>query len=126
MSKINLNIFEKNDAIQAEKQAKKWDRKRKRVEKYKENSVMKVINPQYYSRESRESREIKSKGFAVTDHAVARYYERVEGVNMNALKEEIVPNNIQEFICTHKSGELPVKDKYRIKFKDKKVVTIKT
>lgn len=127
MSKINLNVFVINDDYQTEKQDRKRIKKqKKRVKKYKKQGIYKAMDPQYHLRENRESREIKDKGFVVTDHAIARYYERVEGVNMNELKESIVPNNVKELICTHKNGELHVKGKYRIRFKDKKVITIKT
>ncbi len=123
MSKINLNYFKNDSDSKDEKRTKK---DRKRCENYKKNDFYRASNPEYNSRENREDREIKNKGFAVTDHAIARYYERVEGVNMNALKESIVPDSVKIFICTHKNGELPVKDKYRIRFQNKKVVTIIT
>ncbi|SMN02626.1 hypothetical protein SPONN_1506 [uncultured Candidatus Thioglobus sp.] len=118
MGKINLSWFESDRDDRNRKQEK-------RATKYKNSAVYKAMNPEYHSRKNRENREIKDKGFAISDHAIARYYERVEKVNMNELKECIVPNNIKEFICTSKNGQLPVRDKYRIVFKDKIVVTIK-
>lgn len=61
----------------------------------------------------------------ITDHAVIRYLERVKGIDINIIRNQI----IKEEIIPHMkilggSGRFPIKDNYIIVMKDYKVITI--
>ncbi|AYQ56243.1 hypothetical protein BTHERMOSOX_1936 [Bathymodiolus thermophilus thioautotrophic gill symbiont] len=112
------------------KKNQKWltkKTKEERAKKYKKSDFYKaIIRPSL--RKNREDREVQENGFAITDHAVFRYYERVKEIDMESLKKEIVPESVQAFICAQKNGEISVYsggEKYRLKFANKKVITIK-
>lgn len=45
----------------------------------------------------------------VSDHAIVRYLERVEGVDIESIKHKILSGNASEQIATLGTGELPVK-----------------
>jgi hypothetical protein len=99
-----------------DKNKKKW------AKKHKKNSFHQAAKKDS-SREAREAQEVSDKGFCVTDHAVYRYLQRVNKVDMDNLKDEIVPKDIKKQILFFKKGKFPVKG-YKLIVEDKKVRTI--
>lgn len=60
----------------------------------------------------------------VTDHAIVRYFERIEGRDIDQIKKEINnPDLIEQFEVLG-NGDYPVKNKYYARIRHKKVVTI--
>ena len=96
--------------------------KRKWAKKHKKRDVYKAVK-QDSSRVAREAREVSDKGFCVTDHAVYRYLERVNKVDMDNLKDEIVPESIKKQILFFKKGKFPIKG-YKLIVENKVVKTI--
>ena len=101
-----------------DKNRKKWAKKYKD----KKGSVYQAIKKDS-SRLARESLEVSEKGFCVTDHAISRYLERVKKVNMDDLKNEIVPEDIKKQILFFKKGKFPAKG-YKLIVENKMVRTI--
>ncbi len=99
-----------------DKNKKKW------AKKHKKNSFHQAAKKDS-SREAREAQEVSDKGFCVTDHAVYRYLQRVNKVDMDSLKGEIVPEDVKKQILFFKKGKFPVKG-YKLIVEDKKVRTI--
>lgn len=66
----------------------------------------------------------------VSDHAILRYLERIEGVDIQAVKAKILTGNVAEQIQTLGSGELPLLTnsgvEARVMFRNYTVVTIQT
>jgi hypothetical protein len=61
----------------------------------------------------------------VSDHAVVRYIERVEGVDIVAIRKAILHPKIMEMVATlGGSGSFPHPDGYVIKMADGVVVTV--
>lgn len=58
----------------------------------------------------------------ITDHAVVRYIERVMGVDIDKLKEEILPTNLR--VMALKEDCKITLDGYRLVIKDNAVVTV--
>jgi hypothetical protein len=79
------------------------ENKRKWAKKHKKRDVYKAVK-QDSSRVAREAREVSDKGFCVTDHAVYRYLERVNKVDMDNLKDEIVPEDVKKQILFFYKG----------------------
>lgn len=64
------------------------------------------------------------KGVIITDHAVLRYLERVKGIDIQAIREEIlVDDRMVEAIKILGDGLFPV-DYGRLRIRDKMIVTI--
>ena len=99
-----------------DKNRKKW------AKKHKKNSFHQAAKKDS-SREAREAQEVSDKGFCVTDHAVYRYLQRVNKVDMDNLKDEIVPKDVKQQILFFKKGKFTVKG-YKLIVEDKKVRTI--
>ena len=99
-----------------DKNKKKW------AKKHKKGSVYQATKKDS-SRVAREAREVSDKGFCVTDHAVYRYLERVNKVDMDNLKDEIVPEDVKKQILFFQKGKFPTKG-YKLIVKNKKVTTI--
>lgn len=69
-------------------------------------------------------RAMKGQGLIVTEHAMLRYLERVDGLNTDALKERILG---EETIKNHKvlgDGKFPIKGGGLAVIKDNVIVTI--
>jgi len=60
----------------------------------------------------------------VTEHAMLRYLERVRGVDLEELRQEILNDKTSELIKTYKSGKFPVGDTHRVVVKKGTIVTI--
>lgn len=75
-------------------------------------------------------RELKklenNSGVSVTDHAILRYFERVKGFDIAAIKLEILHPSVLTMIDTLGGGELPHPDGYSLKVKNNSVITIIT
>jgi hypothetical protein len=61
----------------------------------------------------------------LSDHSIVRYFERVKGVNMEDLKNEIISSKIREFMVTlGHSGTFPNELGYSVVMKDNTCVTV--
>lgn len=72
--------------------------------------------------------EIKQAGsqLIITDHAILRYLERVKGINVEEIKEEIITPEIKNIIATlgSSSGTYPSGTGYSVVLKKNTVVTV--
>ena len=68
----------------------------------------------------------KKKNVVVSEHAILRYLERVHGVDIEALKQEIMPDSIKDSIETVGSGRYPVNGTHTLLVKQFVVSTILT
>ena len=65
----------------------------------------------------------------VSEHALLRYFERVEGYDLEAIKKKILPEPVAQQIKTIRSGTFPVGNNgssFRLRVKDHVVITILT
>lgn len=60
----------------------------------------------------------------VSDHAIVRYLERVKGLDIKAIKEEIAPQHVRNQIRALGSGYYPVDGKFKIRVKNGVVITV--
>lgn len=62
---------------------------------------------------------------AVTDHAIIRYIERIEGRNLNEIRKKLITSKICEQVETLGEGFYPIDElNCRVFIKGKKVVTV--
>ena len=70
----------------------------------------------------------------VTEHAILRYLERVQGIDIEEIKNLILPTDVMEQVTSLGSGYYPVKGRYhqidkqtfKIRVKNNAVVTVLT
>lgn len=67
----------------------------------------------------------KNKAIMISEHAILRYLERVKGVDIEAVKKEMMPEAVVKTIQALGPGEYPV-GTHSVKVKDNTVVTILT
>ncbi len=68
-----------------------------------------------------------SQRISITDHAIVRYLERVLGMDMEAIRREICPPEVEKLARAIRSGNLPVPGKrYRLAITNFVVTTILT
>jgi chromosome segregation ATPase len=67
-----------------------------------------------------------SKEVIVSEHAILRYLERVKGMDLTAIKEEILPAEVRAQIATLRSGRFPVNGDFKLRAKDGVIVTVLT
>ena len=77
-----------------------------------------------------ERQEIKRKLMAMTkevkvsEHAMLRYLERVEGLDMEALKEKVIPKDLREKFKVLGNAKIPVGNSHRAVMKDNVIVSV--
>ena len=59
----------------------------------------------------------------LTDHAVIRFLERVKGLDIDAIKAEMLPDRTREAIEFMGNGKV-VNDRYTLVVRDGRVVTV--
>lgn len=69
------------------------------------------------------SLENDNKEPVITEHALVRYFERVQGFNLEDVAKLILPEETKKLIKAFGSGKFPA-DGFRVVVKDKVVVTI--
>lgn len=69
-------------------------------------------------------REAKKGKILVTEHAMLRYLERVLEIDMEAVKNNILPENIKSQIEVLGNGKYPVRGKFKVVVKDRMIVTV--
>lgn len=63
----------------------------------------------------------------VTDHAILRYLERVKGVDLEKVRKELMPYDVEKQIkMIGFSGIYPVDKSHKLRVKDRTVVTVLT
>lgn len=67
------------------------------------------------------SRRVK---FKVTDHAVLRYLERVHGLDVHGVRNEILTEQLMDWIDQFETGRFPIGGGLHAVVQDKTVVTI--
>lgn len=60
----------------------------------------------------------------VSDHAVVRYLERVKGMDIAAIRKEILPDKLNKMTKVMGSGYYPVSDAFKIRVKNGVVITV--
>lgn len=64
------------------------------------------------------------KDYQISEHAIIRYIERVCGVDIEAIKNNILSEEMVKNIEKFKSGKFPIKNGFVAVVKDYKIVTI--
>lgn len=59
----------------------------------------------------------------ITDHAILRYLERVKGLDVEAIKEEMLPQPEERAIVSIGNCVYPVRDSHRLRAHDGKIIT---
>lgn len=77
------------------------------------------------SRIDAEIEALKQSDIVITEHALLRYLERVKGIDLAAVREEILTPTVREQIALLPSGTFPVND-FKLRVKQRTVVTILT
>lgn len=67
----------------------------------------------------------RSKGIVVSEHAMLRYLERVNGIDLKALAEAVLPETGRKVAESLGNGTYPV-ETHRVKVRDGVVVTVLT
>lgn len=67
---------------------------------------------------------LKEKDVIVTEHAILRYLERAMGLNVDQVKDEVLPDNIKAQIAVLGNGKYPIDGGYQIVVKDNAVVSV--
>ena len=70
--------------------------------------------------------QIKSKDvdLKVSDHAIVRYLERIERLDIQAIRDKLVTNKLREFVATvGGNGTFPI-DGGRVVIKDSTIITV--
>ena len=65
-------------------------------------------------------------GIIVSEHAIIRYFERVLGFDIEKIKREMVPEKIKDQIKLMKSGLFPVGELYKLRVRQRTIVTLLT
>lgn len=60
----------------------------------------------------------------VTEHAMLRWLERVHGVNLQLIVDEVLAEGRAGMIYLLESGRIPVSDGVRLVIKNRRVVTV--
>ena len=68
--------------------------------------------------------EMANKDITISDHAIVRYLERVYKIDMEQIKKEILPDNVQETIKGLGNGTYPIGNDLKIKVKNNNVLTV--
>jgi hypothetical protein len=79
-------------------------------------------------------KKITNNSITITEHAILRYLERVEGIDIERVKKDIVTEEVLQQIKTLGAGTYPVKGKYntidkqmfKIRVRDNAVITVLT
>ena len=69
---------------------------------------------------------ISQKDITVTEHAQLRYCERVLGINLEEIKEKILPPSIREQVKTVGDGIFPIQNSHRVRVRNGVVITVLT
>lgn len=59
----------------------------------------------------------------ISEHAILRYLERIKGIDMNVIKEEMMPEKVMKQIQILSSGKFPC-DTHYLKVKNRVVITV--
>ena len=62
-------------------------------------------------------------GLKVSEHAIVRYLERVKGIDMEQLENEIANDQVKELVTKFKQGTFPAGN-FSVVVKDNTVITI--
>lgn len=72
--------------------------------------------------------ELRSSTLTVTEHAVIRYLERVEGLDVQAIKDKLATEELQNQVSVLGGGEYPVNidgNRVKVVVRNFKVITVK-
>jgi predicted transcriptional regulator len=88
------------------------------------NSELSSMLAHHNSLESRlKDLQSKEAGLVVTEHAMLRYLERVIGLDLNDIREEIITDQLKKQWGALGSGKYPVKN-FKVVIKQNMIVTI--
>lgn len=68
--------------------------------------------------------ERSQKDIFVTDHAILRYLERIDGMDIEAIRKKIATEQVSKLIHQLGNGVFPVNDIFKITVNDKKITTV--
>lgn len=68
--------------------------------------------------------KLTKKDVVVSEHALLRYIERVYGIDLEEIKEEILGDGRRSMIEFAKNGKFKIKDKHELVVKNSVVITI--
>lgn len=71
-----------------------------------------------------ENLEAEKYDVAVTDHAIVQYINRVLGMDLDEIKQQIVTDQVRGQIKQLRSGEFPVGKTHKVRVKNMSVVTV--
>lgn len=66
----------------------------------------------------------KPKNITVSEHAILRYLERVDGINLEQIISKISTDKLKEMVNVLGSGTFPVDGKFSVKVKNNVVVSV--
>jgi len=76
------------------------------------------------SRISKEMNDLNEQQPTISEHALLRYVERIEGVDLEKIKREILSEANIKIISQLRSCKLPIGKKYTLVVRNKVVVTV--
>lgn len=75
-------------------------------------------------RELRKQIQLSTRKIVVSEHAILRYLERVDGVDIDQIRESILTEELKKYSDQFTSGKFPFNKHNRAIIKDNVVVTI--
>lgn len=111
-------LIEKSDELQAELAKLK-------SEKYQiKNKTQSVIDQLKNTENKIEELRLSQTEIIISDHAIVRYLERVEGIDMEDVKKKIATEKVTELINKLGNGIFPVNDVFKITVNKKVITTV--
>lgn len=71
-----------------------------------------------------EEEELRNRPISVTDHALIRYMERVLGIDVEKIRNDMITEETKRVIYSVGSGKIPIGDGHRLWVKDRTITTV--
>lgn len=111
-------LIEKSDELQAELAKLKSEKLQIR------NKSQSVIDQLKNIENKIEELRLSQTEIIISDHAIVRYLERVEGIDMEDVKKKIATEKVTELINKLGNGIFPVNDVFKITVNKKVITTV--
>lgn len=118
MNKELNKLIEESDALQAELLMLKDQRNTIK------NKSQSVIDKLKRVDESIQKIRLSQEEIIISDHALIRYLERVEGMDIESIRQKIVTEKVSELINKLGDGVFPVDDVFKITVNKKVITTV--
>lgn len=125
---IGSNKFEKASQLKSIKTRLQKEEAAKKTLSQEINALNNKLNDskKRIQKLKREEKNITlySKDIMITEHAILRYLERVEGLDLQEIIHTIIPDETRKLIKEFGNGSYNVKGKYKLIIKDNALVSI--